>query len=93
MAMAYRVALWSRLANRLLLAIDDRCQRPGQHLPALAGLPWEDWLPEGGSFVVDFSGQSESIRNTRFGAQRAKDAIVDRFRERGLPGHRSTQNR
>ncbi len=86
LAVAYRVALWSRLANRLLLSLAE-CPLADDgdvHAPLLE-LPWEKWLPNGLSFVVDFSGESRAIRNTQFGAQRVKDAIVDRFRAQGLP--------
>ncbi len=86
LAVAYRVALWSRLANRLLLPLEEcPLAEDGDVYQPLVDLPWEDWLPKGLSFVVDFSGQSQAIRNTQFGAQRVKDAIVDRFRKRGLP--------
>ncbi len=85
LAVAYRVALWSRLANRLLLSLGDYpLPENGDVYGPLAELPWEEWLPKGLSFVVDFSGESRAIRNTQFGAQRVKDAVVDRFRSRGL---------
>ncbi len=85
LSVAYRVALWSRLANRLLLVLGDYALADdGDVYKPLVECPWEDWLPQGLSFVVDFSGESRTIRNTQFGAQRVKDAIVDRFRSRGL---------
>lgn len=84
LAVAYRVALWSRLANRLLLPLADKLPGEGDPHANLVELPWEDWLPRGCSFVVDFSGRSEQVRNTQFGAQRVKDAIVDRFRALSL---------
>lgn len=86
LAVAYRVALWSRLANRLLLSLGEcPLAEDGDVYAPLVELPWEEWLPKGASFVVDFSGESRAIRNTQFGAQRVKDAIVDRFRKRGVP--------
>ena len=84
LAVAYRVCLWSRLANRVLLNIGDiSAGEDDNRLQALRELPWEDVLPLGCSFVVDFQGRSRAIRNTQFGAQLVKDAIVDRFRDIG----------
>ena len=40
---------------------------------------WRDHLQVESSIAIDFSGQNDAIRNTRFGAQRCKDAIVDWF--------------
>lgn len=85
-AVAYRVCLWSRLANRVLLPIAEFPVRQDEDvLPLLTSIEWENYLPAGRSFVVDFSGQNRAIRNTQYGAQLTKDAIVDHFRERGLP--------
>ena len=86
LAVAYRVSLWTRLANRVLLSISEvSAEDKTGFLEALKDIPWEDYLPAKRTFVIDFSGQSRDIRNTQYGAQLAKDAIVDRFRERGLP--------
>ncbi|QIB67769.1 bifunctional 23S rRNA (guanine(2069)-N(7))-methyltransferase RlmK/23S rRNA (guanine(2445)-N(2))-methyltransferase RlmL [Kineobactrum salinum] len=79
----YRACLWSRLANRILLPLT---RFPGQDADALyQGLLQVDWgaimRPEQ-TFSIDFSGESTAIRNTQFGAQRSKDAIVDWFQQR-----------
>jgi 23S rRNA (guanine2445-N2)-methyltransferase / 23S rRNA (guanine2069-N7)-methyltransferase len=85
LAVAYRVSLWTRLANRVLLSISEFPAEQKEEIHAgLMAIPWEDYLPPGRTFVINFSGQNRDIRNTQFGAQLAKDAIVDRFRERGL---------
>ena len=85
LAIAYRAALWSRLANRVLWSLAEFRLAEGQTLPeALAAQPWEEWLPARCSFVVDFNGTNKQVRNTQYGAQLVKDAIVDRFRARGL---------
>jgi 23S rRNA (guanine2445-N2)-methyltransferase / 23S rRNA (guanine2069-N7)-methyltransferase len=84
-AVAYRVCLWSRLANRVLLPIAQFPVRDSDNIhPLLMTLAWETYLPTGCSFVVDFSGQNKAIRNTQYGAQVTKDAILDRFRDKGL---------
>lgn len=80
---AYRACLWLRTANRVLLPI---ARFPATDADALYrgvhGLPWEEDLTPDGSLAVDFTGTSTAISNTQFGAQKVKDAIVDRFRER-----------
>ncbi|MCV6605894.1 MAG: THUMP domain-containing protein, partial [Porticoccaceae bacterium] len=83
---AYRICLWSRLANRLLMQLG--------HFPAddadglYAGAKKIDWSQHFSSintFAVRFSGTNKEIKHTQFGARRIKDAIVDHFRERGEP--------
>jgi len=85
LAVGYRASLWSRLANRVLLSLVDVPVSDSESIhAALLDFPWEEYLPANHSFVIDFSGQSDSIRNTQYGAQVVKDAIVDRFRARGM---------
>ena len=80
---AYRVCLWSRLASRVLLPLAEGRAGDGNELYATARLvDWDRQLAVTGTLAVDFTGTSASIRDTRFGALRVKDAIVDQFRER-----------
>jgi 23S rRNA (guanine2445-N2)-methyltransferase / 23S rRNA (guanine2069-N7)-methyltransferase len=44
-------------------------------------LPWEEHLDPDGSLAVDFGGTCVGIDHSHYGAQRVKDAIVDRFRD------------
>ena len=79
---AYRVCLWSRLANRLLLPLTRIEIDSGDELYAAAkAIAWEQHFTSHSSFAIDFVGTSRSIDHTTYGAQRIKDAIVDRFRE------------
>ncbi len=84
LAIGYRACLWSRLANRILLPL---ARFEAQDADALyAGLMRVDWagiLSPEQTFSIDFSGENAQIRNTQFGAQRCKDAIVDWFVQRG----------
>ena len=85
LAMAMRVCLWSRVAGRLLYPLGRLPAADTEQLHAsVLDLPWEDHLAPGGSMAVDFSGTNPAFRNTRFGAQRVKDGVVDRFRNLGL---------
>lgn len=80
---AMAVCLWSRTASRLVLPLANRVIDRAEGLyEAAKEIPWEEHIPAGGTLAVDFSGTSEFIRHTRFGAQTVKDAIVDRLRDR-----------
>lgn len=82
----YRACLWSRLANRVILHIDEVDATSADQLyDGVAHIDWQQHIPVNGSFRVSFLGQNEAIRNTQFGAQRVKDGIVDRFQAGGGP--------
>ncbi len=77
---AYRCCLWSRLASRILLRIDELEIADEEALyRAIRAIPWEEHMTVDGTFVVDFVGGGSGIDNSHFGALRVKDAIVDRF--------------
>jgi 23S rRNA (guanine2445-N2)-methyltransferase / 23S rRNA (guanine2069-N7)-methyltransferase len=80
---AYRACLWSRLAARILMTLGEVPAADAAVLYAgIRDLPWERHLGADGTLAVDFTGTSEQIGHTLFGAQKVKDAVVDRFRER-----------
>lgn len=83
LAIVYRLCLWSRLANRVQLIL---FHGPAPHQQALYQLchdyPWETVFLSDKSLAIDFHGTSPEIRNTMFGAQVIKDAIVDYCREK-----------
>jgi 23S rRNA (guanine2445-N2)-methyltransferase / 23S rRNA (guanine2069-N7)-methyltransferase len=82
-AMAYRACLWLRSANRVLYPLAKfRAMDEAGLYAGIQRMPWERDLSADGSLAVDFTGGNEKITHTQFGAQRVKDAIVDRFRER-----------
>ena len=85
LALAYRCCLWSRLANRILLRLAQEHINDAEGLyQAVASIPWEAHINPSGKLWLQFSGTNREIRNSQFGAQKAKDAIVDRLRrERG----------
>ncbi len=83
LADACRVCLWSRLASRVLLKLKEFTAENGEALYAgVRDFPWEDHLDPDSSLAVDFIGNSETIRHSLFGAQKVKDAVVDRLRAR-----------
>ncbi|MDG2046806.1 MAG: bifunctional 23S rRNA (guanine(2069)-N(7))-methyltransferase RlmK/23S rRNA (guanine(2445)-N(2))-methyltransferase RlmL [Halioglobus sp.] len=85
-ALAYRACLWSRLANRILWplaqidAIDVDIFYQG-----MKDIEWGGVFDSSKTIAIDFSGENRNIRNTQFGAQRSKDAIVDWFVAMGAP--------
>ncbi|MBL4781853.1 MAG: bifunctional 23S rRNA (guanine(2069)-N(7))-methyltransferase RlmK/23S rRNA (guanine(2445)-N(2))-methyltransferase RlmL [Porticoccaceae bacterium] len=79
---AYRVCLWSRLANRLLLPLSSFSVASADDLYAgVAAVNWTQHFSDKVSIAIDFVGTGEGVNNTQYGAQRVKDGIVDHFRE------------
>jgi 23S rRNA (guanine2445-N2)-methyltransferase / 23S rRNA (guanine2069-N7)-methyltransferase len=79
-ALAYRACLWSRLANRILWPLAQIEAGDGDTLyRGLKEVDWGTLFAVQCSITVDFSGTNSGIRNTQFGAQRSKDAVVDWF--------------
>lgn len=78
-AIAYRVCLWSRLANRVILQLvrEPMIETPEQLRDVVAHIAWTQHLAVGKTLAVDFHGRSDHIRHTRFGAQTVKDGVVD----------------
>ncbi|WP_312931495.1 bifunctional 23S rRNA (guanine(2069)-N(7))-methyltransferase RlmK/23S rRNA (guanine(2445)-N(2))-methyltransferase RlmL [Pseudomonas sp.] len=83
METAYRLCLWSRLANRVLLVLARFSMRDAEDLyHGVHDVEWHDHLAADGTLAVEFSGHGSGIDNTHFGALKVKDAIVDKLRNR-----------
>jgi 23S rRNA (guanine2445-N2)-methyltransferase / 23S rRNA (guanine2069-N7)-methyltransferase len=81
METAYRLCLWSRLANRVLLVLKRFPMKNADDLyDGVLDIDWQDHLEPDGSLAVEFSGHGSGIDNTHFGALKVKDAIVDKLR-------------
>jgi 23S rRNA (guanine2445-N2)-methyltransferase / 23S rRNA (guanine2069-N7)-methyltransferase len=84
---AYRLCLWSRLANRVLLVLSRFTVTNADTLyEGVAAIDWSEHLEPSGTLAVEFSGKGSGIDNTHFGALKVKDAIVDGLRR--LSGQR-----
>ncbi|PAU52829.1 bifunctional 23S rRNA (guanine(2069)-N(7))-methyltransferase RlmK/23S rRNA (guanine(2445)-N(2))-methyltransferase RlmL [Pseudomonas indica] len=84
---AYRLCLWSRLANRVLLMLKRFPVADAEALyRGVLAVDWADHLEPSGTLAVEFSGRGAGIDNTHFGALKVKDAIVDKLRS--LSGQR-----
>ena len=69
-----------RTANRVLLLIKRfRASHPDDLYKATVRIPWEDHIEVDGYLCVTSYIQNEFIKDTRFGNQKLKDAIVDRI--------------
>ncbi|MGM7880789.1 bifunctional 23S rRNA (guanine(2069)-N(7))-methyltransferase RlmK/23S rRNA (guanine(2445)-N(2))-methyltransferase RlmL [Yersinia enterocolitica] len=76
----YQSLLWSRLASRILLPLNDF--KVYSDLDLYLGVQAIDWPSIFGvdkTFAVHFSGVNDEIRNSQYGALKVKDAIVDSF--------------
>ncbi|MCA9704247.1 MAG: bifunctional 23S rRNA (guanine(2069)-N(7))-methyltransferase RlmK/23S rRNA (guanine(2445)-N(2))-methyltransferase RlmL [Myxococcales bacterium] len=83
LSFGYRLCMWSRLANRVLLHVADLAVADADALyEGVRALPWEDHLSADATLAVDYVAVRAAVDHERFGMQRVKDAIVDRFRDR-----------
>ncbi|WP_409301460.1 bifunctional 23S rRNA (guanine(2069)-N(7))-methyltransferase RlmK/23S rRNA (guanine(2445)-N(2))-methyltransferase RlmL [Pseudomonas sp. KCJK8993] len=81
METAYRLCLWSRLANRVLLVLKRFPMKNADDLyQGVLDVDWQDHMLADGTLAVEFSGHGSGIDNTHFGALKVKDAIVDKLR-------------
>ncbi len=81
---AYRFALWSRTASRLLLLIGtgEGIESGDQLYHRAMAVPWFEHLTPDKSFAVYATVRgSRWLRDSRFGALKVKDAIADQMRE------------
>ncbi|HEX9208234.1 MAG TPA: bifunctional 23S rRNA (guanine(2069)-N(7))-methyltransferase RlmK/23S rRNA (guanine(2445)-N(2))-methyltransferase RlmL [Steroidobacteraceae bacterium] len=81
---AYLACLHSRTASRVLLTLAElAAPDPDTMYRGLLDLPWEAHVRPDGTFAIDVVGDPPAwLRHTQFAALRAKDAVVDRMRER-----------
>lgn len=83
LALAYKVCLWSRLANRVLLNLCKfSAMTPEALYQGVQSIKWDQHLDPEGTLAVHFVTNQSKINHTLFGAQKVKDAIVDQFRDK-----------
>ena len=81
LSFAYKTCLWSRLANRVLLQIEQAHIKSADELYDVCyKIDWLQHLSANSTFWIDFIGSGAGINNTIFGAQKVKDALVDHIR-------------
>lgn len=71
---AYRVCLWSRVASRILLVLDQFEAADAEQLyQAVAQIDWPQIFDAQKSMTIDFVGTNTEIRHSQFGAQKVKE--------------------
>ena len=76
----YKACLWSRVATRVMLPIANfKIDSADDLYDAVKAIPWSDHMSATNTIAIDCHGTNHHIRNTQFGAVRAKDAIADYF--------------
>jgi len=79
----YRISYSTRLSSRILAPLISFDCHSDQYLYRTAAkMEWESLLSAQESFLIDAKVSDSAIAHSRFAAQRLKDAIADRFRER-----------
>ncbi len=87
LSFGYRICMGSRFASRVLMPLIEIVANDADDLARqVAEFPWEDHFDADRSIAIDFVGRGMGIDHTKYGAQRVKDGITDRFR--GQTGRR-----
>ncbi|MDP2091395.1 MAG: THUMP domain-containing protein, partial [Pseudohongiella sp.] len=82
---AYRALMHLRVANRIILILQERAVSDADSLYEVANsINWLDHMDSQSSFAISAAGTTDELRHTQFIAQRIKDAIVDQFRAQGM---------
>jgi 23S rRNA (guanine2445-N2)-methyltransferase / 23S rRNA (guanine2069-N7)-methyltransferase len=84
---AYRVAMWSRLAGRLLRTLATlRAPDPDALYESGRAVSWPEIFGGARSFAISVGlAKNARIDHSRFALHRLKDAIADHFRDAGYP--------
>lgn len=78
----YRACLWSRLASRVFVVLGRfEAQDADELYDSVYDIAWESIVRPGATIAITARGVTEQLRNTRFSALRAKDALCDRLAE------------
>ncbi len=78
----YRACLWSRLASRVFVVLGRfEAQDADELYDSVYDIAWEGIVRPGATIAITARGVTEQLRNTRFSALRAKDALCDRLAE------------
>ena len=82
---AYRLIMFSRLCNRVILLLAEGPVLDADDLYDSASVvDWSVHLAPGHTLLINAAGGTEHLIHTQFIAQRIKDAIVDQFRNQGM---------
>jgi 23S rRNA (guanine2445-N2)-methyltransferase / 23S rRNA (guanine2069-N7)-methyltransferase len=80
-ALAYRAAMFSRLASRVLWPLAEfDCENEADLYQGVHEIDWSAHVAPDGTLAVDAHVSGPTLTHERFAAQRIKDAVVDRIR-------------
>lgn len=80
---AYRICLWSRTANRVLLALTRfPAASPEALYDGIQAIDWSQHLGPDDTLAVDANVSHSELHHSRYAALKLKDAVVDQFRDR-----------
>ena len=80
---AYRICLWSRLANAVLLQLTSfEASSPEALYEGARRVRWEELMRADQTLRVSCTLQRAQLEHSHYAALKVKDAIVDRMRER-----------
>lgn len=81
LATAYRVCLWSRLANRVLLPLAQfPAVSPEALYDGVQAIPWREHIAPEGTLAVDCAAAQSNITHSHYAELKVKDAIVNQLR-------------
>ena len=79
----YKINIALRTGLRVLLPLNEiQMETVDDYYDAVYEIPWEDLFDEGKAFAVHVVGTNEELNHSSFAGLKAKDAIVDRFRDK-----------
>lgn len=81
---AYRICLWSRIANHVLLVLAGFSVKTQDDLyRGIQTIDWSEHLDPEASLAITFNAKQTNVfNNTHYGALKVKDAIVDQMRSK-----------
>lgn len=80
----FKANLWLRTALKVLVPLHSfQARRDEEFYEAAKAFPWEDFFSAERTFAIDAAVHSEYFSHSQFALLKLKDAIVDRFREKG----------
>jgi putative N6-adenine-specific DNA methylase len=81
-ALCYRANLWLRTANRVLLRLSEfPAPDPEALYAGVKAVPWPELFSIRRKIAVEAAVRDSGLTHSHYAAQKAKDAVVDRFRE------------
>ncbi|MCF6218908.1 MAG: bifunctional 23S rRNA (guanine(2069)-N(7))-methyltransferase RlmK/23S rRNA (guanine(2445)-N(2))-methyltransferase RlmL [Gammaproteobacteria bacterium] len=80
---AYKLCLWSRVANRVLLSLPSfEAKTPEALYEGIQRTDWSKQMSPEGTLAVDFNISRSKINHSHYAALKVKDAVVDQFRDK-----------